>query len=118
MKLAVSVPAVLLLSANVATAQIVQAVNRFANPGESEAKSTKAVANGEGEAGANLLTQASAQAVGSDTTQIGLQAVDLWVNKYVRLYARLTLPVNAQNPTQPVTQNAQANASSNTGAGS
>jgi len=103
--------AALLLSANVASAQIIQAVNRFANPGENENKSPKAVASGESEAGANLLTQASAQAVGSDTTQIGLQAVDLWINKYSRLYARLTLPLNSQNPTQPSSQNSQSNTS-------
>ncbi len=76
-----------------ANAQIIQAVTPFANPGEPASKIPEAAAAGEKARGVNVLTQASAQAVGSDTTQLGLQAIDLWINRYTRLYGRLTVPL-------------------------
>ena len=88
-----------LLTASAADAQIVQAVNRFANAGESEKKTSDAVANQAGDKGSLLLSQASAQTTSDGKTQIALQAIDLWMSRKSRLYARLTLPVEALRPT-------------------
>jgi hypothetical protein len=76
-----------------ANAQIIQPVNRFASPGESETATDAAVARNSDDKGIALLTQASAEAVGTDGTQVGLQAIDLWLSRKARLYGRLTLPL-------------------------
>src|SRR5688572_12672452 len=78
-------------------AQIIQSVNRFTNGSESEARNIRAAALGESvePKGANLLPQANAD-VGGDTPTIGLQAMDLWMAKQLRMYARLTLPVKPE----------------------
>src|SRR5262249_39231664 len=83
----------LMLAAGGASAQIIQAVNPTANPGEPEGKTTNATAPSPG---MNLLTQASVNSSGSDSMQVGLEAIDLWMNKFARLYVRLTLPVKTQ----------------------
>lgn len=85
-----------LITGSVVDAQIMQAVNRFANPGESEKKTNEAVANDADDKGAVLLSQASAQTTSDGKTQIALQAVDLWMSRKSRLYARLTLPVKTE----------------------
>lgn len=70
--------------ASPADAQIIQAVNRFANAGEPEAQTNTAVENQNDDKGMLLLSQASAQAVGTDKAQIALQAVDLWLSRKTR----------------------------------
>jgi hypothetical protein len=95
-RLLVAVCALLLGFQSVADAQIIQAVNRFANAGEPEENTNAAVEKKGDDKGMLLLSQASAQAEGGDNTQIALQAVDLWMSRKTRFYARLTLPVKAQ----------------------
>lgn len=90
-----------LLTVGAAEAQIVQAVNRFANAGEPETKTNDAVTNGADDKGAVLLSQASAQTTSDGKTQIALQAVDLWMSRKSRLYARLTLPVKTEPAATP-----------------
>jgi hypothetical protein len=103
----VTVVAAVVLSATAANAQIIQAVTPFANSGEPESKKTRQA--DQAATGATLLSQASVEAIGSDSSQIGLQAMDLWINRYTRLYARLTLPVKAQAATMTTATTATAN---------
>jgi hypothetical protein len=84
-----------------------QSVNRFTAPGQSESRTNDAVAQDADDKGAELLGQASVQATTDGNTQIALQAVDLWMSRKSRLYARLTLPVT-KAPAEESVDQAQA----------
>ncbi len=80
--------------ASFAEAQIIQSVNRFSTAGDSEKVTATAAENGEKAQGAQIISQANVD-VSADSTKIGIQAVDLWITRYVRMYGRLTLPVKS-----------------------
>lgn len=81
------------VAASAAQAQIVQSVNKFTTPGEPEQNNVTGAEAAKSDKGITLLSQAGAEAVDSETTQIGLQALDLWMSRKSRFYARLTLPI-------------------------
>jgi hypothetical protein len=75
-----------------AGAQVIQAPSPFATPGESEAaKAAGAIAH-KSSADAQALSQGEIDA-SPDGTKIGIQAADLWLNKWARFYGRVTVPV-------------------------
>ena len=95
-----------------ADAQIIQSVNRFSTAGDSEKATAIAAENGEKAQGAQIISQANVD-VSADSTKIGIQAVDLWMTPYIRMYGRLTLPVKStDSPSTPASTAASSSAAS------